>query len=106
MLAAKVYAKGLSHLRHGLPLWIPEPADGGAILIGDVGYILDGRFYRLFNATQPRDNPINAGEVPPKFEVLPTNPKTMHRVEELFPPGSALCSQSVRKVDVSIGAAA
>lgn len=104
MLAADVYAKGLSHLRHGLPLWIPEPSEGADAIIGDVGYIYKGCFYRLFNATLPEDDPVNAGEVPLNFEVLACR-QPLHRVDVLFPPGSTLCSQSVRKSDISIGGA-
>lgn len=52
----------------------------------------------------PEDGPVNAGEVPLNFEVL-TCRQPLHRVDVLFPPGSTLCSQSVRKSDISIGGA-
>ena len=33
----------------GYPLWFPEPHDTGEPQIGDVGYLEDGAFVRLFN---------------------------------------------------------
>jgi len=43
---------------HGHALWEPDP--GGlyeAVEVGDVGFIREGYFYRLFNALLPRDPP-------------------------------------------------
>ena len=41
--------KGYEH-----PTWLPEPSeDAGRPEKGDVGYILEGRFQRLFNVTKP-----------------------------------------------------
>ena len=50
----------------GRPLWEPDP--GGlydAVQVGDVGFIRDGYFYRLFNALPPRDRP---SDHPPESE--------------------------------------
>ena len=53
--AYKIYAEQLFPLGHGHALWEPEPTRFGAVQIGDVGYLRDGAFYRLFNALRPAD---------------------------------------------------
>ncbi|TFY56100.1 hypothetical protein EVJ58_g7847 [Rhodofomes roseus] len=67
-----VYAQERLPLGHGYPLWDPRPDEtAGEIEIGDVGYIEDGRFRRLFNPTLPRDDPANcAWGVPKDFRPL------------------------------------
>ena len=102
--AADIYAKGLAHLGHGYPLWIPEPPDGKDALIGDVGYLLGGRFYRLFNVTKPRDHPLNSRGVPSKFEILDLERQPLHSINELFPPKAAICSHNVSATDITAGA--
>jgi len=64
---------------HGHALWNPDP--GGlydSVGVGDVGFIRDGYFFRLFNALLPRDppsgsdldNPHGHGLVyPPRLEL-------------------------------------
>ena len=43
---------------YGYPLWEPDPANvSTAVEVGDVGFIREGRFYRLFNALLPADDP-------------------------------------------------
>ncbi|EMD33957.1 hypothetical protein CERSUDRAFT_107747 [Gelatoporia subvermispora B] len=42
-----------------MPLWEPERTKYGEVEIGDVGYLHNGGFYRLFNATFLASNPIN-----------------------------------------------
>ncbi|KAF9806321.1 hypothetical protein IEO21_08727 [Rhodonia placenta] len=54
-----VYASQLFRCGEGLPLWSPEPTKHGEVLVGDVGYMRHGAFYRLFNATKAADDPIN-----------------------------------------------
>lgn len=99
-LAAEVYAEQLLSKAHGLPLWIPEPSKFGEVLIGDVGYVYDGSFYRLFNVTFPQDHPVNSGGVPEDFKVLEYDPRLLHRVEQYLPAG-AICSKSVKRVNVT-----
>ena len=48
--AYEVYAQELYNRAWGYPLWEPEPEARGEVLIGDVGYLRHGAFYRLFNA--------------------------------------------------------
>jgi hypothetical protein len=50
----------LSSVYHGIALWHPSPLEGfNHISIGDVGYLNEGAFIRIFNATLPRDDPSN-----------------------------------------------
>ena len=45
---SEVYSSSLRNLALGEPLWEPEPSSNGQIKYGDVGYITEGRFFRLF----------------------------------------------------------
>ena len=83
-----------------MPLWIPEPSKFGEVLIGDVGYVYNGAFYRLFNVTCPADHPANHGGVPDGFRVLEFDPRLLHRVDQYLDAG-AICSKSVKRVDVA-----
>ena len=44
-----VYATCLSSYALGYPLWFPETHDTGMPQIGDVGYVEEGAFRRIFN---------------------------------------------------------
>jgi len=56
-----VYREQLSSLRQGVALWEPNPIEGvyDQVSIGDVGYVHEGFFYRMFNVTLPSDDPSN-----------------------------------------------
>ena len=56
-----VYQKQLSSLSHGIALWDPRPVEAlyDCVSIGDVGYIIDGTFYRMFNVTLLWNDPSN-----------------------------------------------
>ncbi|GJE94294.1 WD40 repeat domain-containing protein [Phanerochaete sordida] len=47
--AYHIYPSCLSGRGYGYPLWRPEPHDTGEPQIGDVGYMREGSFVRLFN---------------------------------------------------------
>ena len=52
----------IAHPAFGHALWEPDP--GGLyprVAIGDVGYIREGKFHRLFNALLPGNDPSNKG---------------------------------------------
>lgn len=56
---------------YGHALW--EPSPGGhytAVEIGDVGFIREGRFHRLFNTLLSRDHPSHEDGVPQRHEPL------------------------------------
>ena len=56
--AWNIYAKQLLAMRQGYPLWHPEieRERGLEIKVGDVGYLHEGAFIRIFNATLPDDH--------------------------------------------------
>jgi hypothetical protein len=55
-----IYREQLASIYHGIPLWHPSPLKGSHhVSIGDVGYLNDGAFIRIFNATLPWDDPSN-----------------------------------------------
>jgi hypothetical protein len=98
-VAAQVYAEQLISKGHGFPLWYP---DIGEVHLGDVGYIWDGSFTRLFNVTLPPEHPINQRGVPEGFMQLQYDPKsTIRKVERYLEKGS-VCSQSVKRLQIGI----
>ena len=49
---------GIKYPAFGHALWEPNPARSYApVEVGDVGYIREGKFHRLFNALLPADHP-------------------------------------------------
>jgi hypothetical protein len=56
-----VYREQLSSLYHGYALWEPDPVKNlyDRVSIGDVGYVHNGFFYRMFNVTLPSNHPSN-----------------------------------------------
>lgn len=83
---SQIYSSTLSTaLQEGYPLWFPEPHDTGEVQIGDVGYIHEGAFVRLFNVNsadpshavtrwplkfKPADLPSNALIIEPRHNAL------------------------------------
>jgi len=54
------YREQLWSLYQGLALWKPNPGDlYGKVSIGDVGYVSEGVFIRMFNVTLPWDDESN-----------------------------------------------
>ena len=58
---SNVYRDQLSALSYGIALWDPRPPKNfyDKVSIGDVGYLHDGTFIRLFNVMLPWDDPSN-----------------------------------------------
>jgi|HubBroStandDraft_3_1064219.scaffolds.fasta_scaffold154725_1 hypothetical protein len=56
-----VYREQLSSLFHGYALWEPDPVRAlyDEVSIGDVGYMKNGFFYRMFNVILSSDDPAN-----------------------------------------------
>lgn len=54
---------------YGHALWEPSP-HYTAVEIGDVGFIREGRFHRLFNIILSEDDPSHQGGVPQRHEPL------------------------------------
>ena len=104
--AAYIYAEQLVNRGYGLPLWQPEPTSFGEVLIGDVGFVDDGCFYRLFNAMLPADDPANARGVPEGFVPLGViEDDLIHTRHNFLPPGPVYSTHSVQcKVDLGVSA--
>jgi hypothetical protein len=56
-----VYREQLTSLYQGHALWEPSPIKSiyDQVSIGDVGYVNEGFFYRMFNVTLPSHHPAN-----------------------------------------------
>ncbi|KAI0246843.1 hypothetical protein BJV78DRAFT_1250814 [Lactifluus subvellereus] len=55
-----VYSQQLASLCKGCALWEPDPGQlYDHVSIGDVGYVHDGYFIRMFNVLLPWDDPLN-----------------------------------------------
>jgi hypothetical protein len=62
---------GIKYPAYGHALW--EPSPGGrytSVEIGDVGFIRQGYFHRLFNILLPEDHPSHQDGVPQYHEPL------------------------------------
>ncbi|KAI9439697.1 hypothetical protein H4582DRAFT_1876692 [Lactarius indigo] len=56
---------------YGYALWDPDPGDlYPAVEVGDVGYICEGKFHRLFNVLLPAKHPSHDNGVPEYHEPL------------------------------------
>jgi hypothetical protein len=76
-----VYRDQLSTPSHGLALWNPIPNPPGMIYdnvsIGDVGYLHEGTFIRMFNVTLPWNHPSNTLLITPEpYDPLVLGPFT------------------------------
>ena len=104
--AAAVYAQELIGHGHGYPLWIPEPAPtklGEGVRIGDVGYIFDGSFFRLFNVLLPSTHPINEAckPLPDPFKpLLNWGENWSCRKVDPYINSGAISSKSVKRADI------
>ena len=97
--AAEVYSKELNSLSLGCPLWFPEPTDSGEIQIGDVGFVRDGGFHRLFNITVSGDHGWNRLGVPEAFAPIDIPAHLRQRTPKYLGPGPH-SSRSVRTLAV------
>jgi hypothetical protein len=68
-LASAVYRNQLSSLSHGCALWDPTPTKEvyDRVSIGDVGYLHEGAFIRMFNVLLPWDHPSNGKFGKPEY---------------------------------------
>ncbi|KAI0060015.1 hypothetical protein BV25DRAFT_1005416 [Artomyces pyxidatus] len=71
-LNAHVYRQQLAGLGYGYPLWQPGCEHAAPrVLLGDVGFVRHGRFFRLFNVHLPEHHPLQTHGVPDNFEDIP-----------------------------------
>lgn len=66
------YREQLGSLYQGLALWKPNPGDLYArVSIGDVGYVSEGAFIRMFNVRLPWDDESNGTlGIPDQYDPL------------------------------------
>lgn len=58
----------ITHPSFGHALWDPAPEEVyGPVKVGDVGYVREGRFFRLFNALLPADDPSHKETPLPEY---------------------------------------
>ena len=72
-----VYQDQMTTLSHGLALWNPSPPKEiyDKVSIGDVGYLHEGSFIRMFNVTLPWNHESNRTLGEPKpYELLDCGP--------------------------------
>jgi hypothetical protein len=62
-----LYREQLTSLYHGHALWEPDPQNlYQQVSIGDVGYMQEGSFRRMFNVLLEWDDPLNRTTVKPE----------------------------------------
>ena len=62
---------GVKYPAFGHALWEPNPGRYTPVEVGDVGFIREGKFHRLFNALLPADHPSHERfGVPEHYEPL------------------------------------
>jgi hypothetical protein len=81
-----LYQELLQSQYHGTALWNPNPVEGlydcGQVSIGDVGYLFEGDFIRMFNVTLPWDDPSNTKlGMPDAYESLEQDPDNVRPSE-------------------------
>ncbi|EKM50231.1 uncharacterized protein PHACADRAFT_153708 [Phanerochaete carnosa HHB-10118-sp] len=108
---SEVYASELKKtVQEGEALWFPEPSQDGEVQIGDVGYIHEGAFMRLFNAIDPEKYPVLTAledyRLPAAFE--PLRDRRAQRIDQrlraLAPGPYKSKSVVTRKVEASASA--
>jgi len=80
---------------YGYALWEPDPGRlYNAVEVGDVGFVREGQFHRLFNALLPADHPSHENfGVPESYERL--IPRTREHVDKGMLNRKIFCSNYV-----------
>jgi hypothetical protein len=80
---------------YGHALWEPSPEDSfPAVEVGDVGFIREGRFYRLFNVLLPADDPSHENFGVPEYHQQLTLHMKIHISSGTLAPNN-FCSAKV-----------
>jgi hypothetical protein len=70
MVAHTTYANALIPKGHGYPLWEPDPGECAPVELADVGYMADGGFIKLFNASAGTEDRSNRLGLPQGYSPL------------------------------------
>lgn len=103
MPAHKTYAKALCRKGHGYALWEPDPGTDPAVELADVGYVRDGGFIKLFNASLDAEDPRNRLGLPDGYE--PCLISEVHRRTSL-PQKDHISSEGVSEVGAQMNLSA
>ncbi|KAH9008785.1 hypothetical protein EDB85DRAFT_1542726 [Lactarius pseudohatsudake] len=88
------YRDQLASLYHGHALWVPEPSGlYDHVRVGDVGYVKQGHFNRMFNALLPADDLAQVYGVPKGF--VPLNMGPFNNIRTLNLTHGDYCSNTV-----------
>lgn len=80
-------------------LYYPEPSNGKEIEIGDVGYVFEGSFRRLFNATVDRAHDFNRDSAPAGHTPIPFDESTdviVYGESKIILPNTPCCSDRIK----------
>ncbi|SRR5258708_2197006 len=79
---------------YGYALWVPSPRKPNRpVQVGDVGFINEGKFHRLFNALLPAGDPSHEYGVPDGHE--PLVPSLVDHIDTIILSPSNYCSAGV-----------
>ena len=99
---AELYAQKQFRHQHGYALFDPNP--GGLydeVRVGDVGYVEDGAFIRLFNAFHAADHIVNSGAlIPDDFTPMDEELTKTRKSDSLS--NRLLASESVRDLRAEV----
>jgi hypothetical protein len=83
---------------YGYALWEPRPINPNRpVQVGDVGFIHEGRFFRLFSALLPADHPSQVHGVPEYHE--PLKPTLSDHISTVSLGPKNYCSSGVKVED-------
>lgn len=86
---------GIKYPAYGHALWQPSPGDSSPpVEVGDVGFIREGRFYRLFNVLLPADDPSHENFGVPEYHQQLTLQMKTHINSSMLSPNN-FCSARV-----------
>ena len=102
MVAHTTYADALISKGHGYPLWEPNPGQYAPVELADVGYLQDGAFVKLFNASKPRGDLSNQLGLPDGH--IPLEVGQILRKEPLRKKPEHISSEGVSGIDLNLTA--
>jgi hypothetical protein len=90
---------GIQYPKYGHALWEPSPGQlYSPVEVGDVGYVRDGKFHRLFNALLPEDHPSHCRFGVPEYHE-PLTPNRLEHIDTGTLSANHYCSRGVIEVD-------
>ncbi|KAH9074322.1 hypothetical protein EDB83DRAFT_2219069 [Lactarius deliciosus] len=94
MTSYDTYRDQLANLYHGHALWVPDPARlYDRVQVGDVGYVKQGQFLRMFNALLPADDNAQVYGIPEGY--VPLNMGPFNNIRALNLSHGDYCSNTV-----------